>query len=77
MEVTCSFEALVGFQRTTRLYIPEDRTVSDHCCENLNFYAMKGFCSIISVTGWKGWDDMRGNRVKTGLYGGVSWRILA
>jgi hypothetical protein len=31
MEVTCFSETLFGFQRTTRRYIPEDRTLSFLC----------------------------------------------
>lgn len=34
-----------------------------------------GFCFAVSVIGWKGWDDFSGNRVKTGLCDGVSWKI--
>jgi hypothetical protein len=35
MEVTCSFEITADFQRTTRHYIPEQRTLHNHRCENL------------------------------------------
>jgi hypothetical protein len=35
MEAICSFKTSVGFQRTTRRYIPEDGTVHNHRCENL------------------------------------------
>jgi hypothetical protein len=38
MEATCSSEASVDFQRTTRLYIPEDLTLHNHRCENLKSY---------------------------------------
>jgi hypothetical protein len=34
MEVTCSFENLVDFQRATQRYVPEDRTLHNHRCEN-------------------------------------------
>jgi hypothetical protein len=37
-EVTCSSEALVDFQRTTRDYIPEDRTLHNQRCKNLKFW---------------------------------------
>jgi hypothetical protein len=37
-EATCSSEALVDFQRSTRRYIPEDRTLRNHRCENLISY---------------------------------------
>jgi hypothetical protein len=36
MEVICSSETSLDFQRTTRLHIPEDRTLHNHRCENLN-----------------------------------------
>jgi hypothetical protein len=35
MESTYSSETLVDFQRTTRSYILEDKTVYKHSCENL------------------------------------------
>jgi hypothetical protein len=35
MEVTCSSEASVGFQRTTLRYIPEESTLHNHRYENL------------------------------------------
>jgi hypothetical protein len=35
MEVICSFETSVDFQRTTRRYIPEDKTHHNHRCDNL------------------------------------------
>jgi hypothetical protein len=38
MEATCSSETSVDFQRTTRRYIPEDRTLHNHWCENLKSY---------------------------------------
>jgi signal-transduction protein with cAMP-binding, CBS, and nucleotidyltransferase domain len=38
MEATCFSEKSVDFQRTTRRYIPEDRTLHDHRCENLKSY---------------------------------------
>jgi hypothetical protein len=34
MEAIYSSETLVDFQRTTRLYIPEDSTLDNHRCEN-------------------------------------------
>jgi hypothetical protein len=41
MEVTCSFETSVDFQRTTRRYIPEDSTLHNHLCENLKSHILK------------------------------------
>jgi hypothetical protein len=38
MAVTCSFEASVGFQRTTRLYMPENGSVHNLLRENLKSY---------------------------------------
>jgi hypothetical protein len=38
MEETCSFETSVDFQPTERRYIPEERTLHNHRCENLKSY---------------------------------------
>jgi hypothetical protein len=38
MEATCSSETPVDFQQTTRRYTPEDRTLHNHCSENLKSY---------------------------------------
>jgi hypothetical protein len=38
MEGKCSSETSVDFQWTTQHYIPEDRTLQNHCCENLKSY---------------------------------------
>jgi hypothetical protein len=38
MDAICSSETSVGFQRTTRRYIPEDNTLHKHRCENLKSY---------------------------------------
>jgi hypothetical protein len=35
MEALCSSEMLIDFQMTTRRCIPEDRTVHNHCCEDI------------------------------------------
>jgi hypothetical protein len=35
VEATCSSETSVGFQGTTRRYIPGDKTLNNHGCENL------------------------------------------
>jgi hypothetical protein len=35
MEAICSAENSVDFQRATWHYIPEDRTLRNHRCENL------------------------------------------
>jgi hypothetical protein len=38
MEVTYSSETSVDFRRITQSYIPEDRTLSNHRCENFESY---------------------------------------
>jgi hypothetical protein len=38
LEATCSSETSVDFQRTTRRYIPEDRTLHKPRCKNLRCY---------------------------------------
>jgi hypothetical protein len=38
VEAPCSSEMSVDFQQTTWNYIPEDRILHNHCCENLRFY---------------------------------------
>jgi hypothetical protein len=38
MEAICFFETSVDNQRTTRRYIPEDRTLYNHRCEKLKSY---------------------------------------
>jgi hypothetical protein len=48
MEVTCSFEASVYFQRTTRRYIPEDRSIHNHRCENLKFCIVLFVCFLFA-----------------------------
>jgi hypothetical protein len=40
MEATCSSETSADFQRTTHRYIPEDRTLRSHSCENLRSYKL-------------------------------------
>jgi hypothetical protein len=43
-------ETSVGFQRTTRRYIPEDRTLHKHYCENLKSYKYE--YGAVSVSGF-------------------------
>jgi hypothetical protein len=38
METMSSSETSVDYQRTTRRYAPEDRTLHNHRCENIKFY---------------------------------------
>jgi hypothetical protein len=40
MEATCSSVTSVDFQWTTRYDISEDRTLHNHCCENLKSYTV-------------------------------------
>jgi hypothetical protein len=40
METICSSETSVESQRTTRRYIPEDRTLHNHRCKNLISYTV-------------------------------------
>jgi hypothetical protein len=42
MEALCSSEKLVYFHHNTKRFIPEDRSLPHHCCENL-------ISSILSV----------------------------
>jgi hypothetical protein len=41
MEATCSSEMSLDFQRTTQRFIPEDKTLHNHRCENLKSYNIK------------------------------------
>jgi hypothetical protein len=53
MEVTCSFEILVDFERTARCSIPEVRSLHNFCCENLRSYVpqyMYSYKQIYSVS---------------------------
>jgi hypothetical protein len=46
MEVTCSSETSVDFQRTTPRYIPEDVTIHNHRCENQNSIVFLEFHTV-------------------------------
>jgi hypothetical protein len=49
--VACSSKTLVDFKWTTRCYIPEDRTLHNHCCENLqNLKFVYWFLAMLSVS---------------------------
>jgi hypothetical protein len=41
MEATCFSETSAHFQRATRRYIPEDRTLHNHRCKNLRSYGVR------------------------------------
>jgi hypothetical protein len=47
IEVMCSSETSVDFQQTTQRYIPEDRTVHNHWCDNPISYII--MCSSVIV----------------------------
>jgi hypothetical protein len=47
MEATCSIETSVDFQRNIRRYIPGDRTLHKHSCENLKSYKREQFHQCI------------------------------
>jgi hypothetical protein len=59
MEVTCSSETSVGFQRVTQRYIPEGRTLHNHYCENLKSYREWIFSLWFNVMCWS---SLTGNR---------------
>jgi hypothetical protein len=40
MQVTCFSKTLVDFQQTTHYFIPQDRTLHNHCCENHKSYTV-------------------------------------
>jgi hypothetical protein len=54
MEAICSSETSVDIQHTTRLYIPEDRTLYNHCYENLKSYIVKLEINFSSGMGHNG-----------------------
>jgi hypothetical protein len=50
MQAMCSSEMSADFQRTTRPYIPEDRTLYNHRCENLRSYMKRILVLLVSYT---------------------------
>jgi hypothetical protein len=66
MEATCSSETPPDLQRTTRLFTPEDRTLHDHCSENL-ISNIKQFYSLYNGRTYPG-----GNRIVSGRFGDSS-----
>jgi hypothetical protein len=50
MEAICSSETSVEFQRTTRRYIPDDGTLHNHRCENLESYMLE---LIVIITNYE------------------------
>jgi hypothetical protein len=49
MEATCSSGTLIDFYWTTRRYIPEDRALYNHVCENLKSYKTNEFTNFRAV----------------------------
>jgi hypothetical protein len=49
METICSSETWVDFQRITGRYIPEDRTLHNHLCENLKSYKKSNSFSFVRL----------------------------
>jgi hypothetical protein len=49
MEVTCSCETSIDFQRTTRRCIPEDSALHNHCCETLKSWLIQIRSSVLVV----------------------------
>jgi hypothetical protein len=49
---TCFSEASVEFQRSTRRYIPEDRTVHNHRCDSLKSYICNNHWFNIAIFYW-------------------------
>jgi hypothetical protein len=54
METTCSSETSTHFQRATRRYIPEDRSLHNHCCKNLILQCTSALRGV--------WDDKQDNK---------------
>jgi hypothetical protein len=58
MEAIFSSETSGDFQRTTRRYIPEDRALHNHRCENLKSYTCRSSCKasviLCHVSTWTG-----------------------
>lgn len=48
-QATYSSEKSVGFQRTTLYYVPDNRALHDHCCENLKSYKKYRLLLFIAV----------------------------
>jgi hypothetical protein len=49
--VTCSFKTPVDFQRTTWRYIPGDKSLYKHSCENLKSYMIQIYVTNFSDLG--------------------------
>jgi hypothetical protein len=47
MEATCSSETSADFQRSTRHYIPDDRTLHNYRFNNLKFYNLNSDLTAI------------------------------
>jgi hypothetical protein len=58
MNAKYSSEMSVEFQQTTWRYIPEDRTLHNHRCENLKSYIIRFYCQQTVQT--KIWSNIQG-----------------
>jgi hypothetical protein len=50
MEATYSYETSADFQRTTRRYIPEDRTLHNQRCENLEILHNEEQYTVVGIS---------------------------
>jgi hypothetical protein len=50
MKAACSSETSVYFQQTTR-YIPENRTLPNHSCDDIKFYIMEICYNFLYILG--------------------------
>jgi hypothetical protein len=64
MEAICSSETSVDTQRTTRRYIPEDGTLHNHRCENLESYSVCSILQHIIVNASKIYETKYGSCIK-------------
>jgi hypothetical protein len=57
MEAICFSERSVYFRRTTRHYIPEDKTLHGHRCENIKSYIIYIYMSTLQI--WRRCETLR------------------
>jgi hypothetical protein len=49
MEAICSSETSVDIQRTALRYIPDNSSLHNHCCENLESYKFQDMKSVLDL----------------------------
>jgi hypothetical protein len=49
MEMICSSETSIDFQKTTRLYVPEYNTLYNNRCQNLKSYNCIDYFEVLSA----------------------------